>query len=314
VALRLDMERMRRALGHAAIEALRQRAAESAADDAAGQRLIADLVASADTVWIALRPSSSAQLTDQVLVFEGEFSGFEPGGYGAQPAWKIPLDLGGGWRVYERAQPPVRSAPARIYLRANEIVVLVSTAEIDSVERALEQRAGDAHLQPARRGVISIEARPQPLARHLQDRAAAVARLLARASRLRAHADLGATGLSAELELELQSRHGAQQVAAASELLAIALAQQDGVAAEVARHLQVEVVGEVTVLRLKLDRAALQRLVDCARARARCGAPGPGTERRGRSDAAGATDSTESSTGAESSPGDTAEQPGNEVK
>jgi len=310
VALRLDVARMRQALGDAVMNALRQRATESAAGDSAEQRLIADLLASADTVWIALRPESESQLTDNVVVFEGEFAGFEPSAGGAQAGWKLPLDLGGGWRLYERPQPPVRSAPARIYVRADEIVVLVSTAEIDSVERALEQRAGDAHLQPARRGVISIEARPQPLARQLQGRAEAVVRLLARASRLRAHVDLDAAGLSAELELVLQSAHHAEEVASAAALLAQVMAREDGPAAHVAQRLQIEVVGKATVLRLQLDRAALQRLMDCASGGTPCGAPAPGAERRGGFDATSTADSAETAAGDETTGGTAAEQPG----
>lgn len=310
VAVRLDMARMRRALGDTATAALRQRATESAAGDSAEEQLIADLLASADTVWVALRPGLEARLTDKVVVFEGEYAGFEPRSHGAEAAWKLPLDLGGGWRLYERPQPAVRSAPARINVRANEIVVLVSTAEIDSVERALEQRAGDPHLQPARRGVISIEARPQPLARHLQDRAPAVARLLARASLLRAHGDINAHGLSAELELKYQSAHHAQRVATAAELLAQAIAQEDGVAAQVARHLQIEVVSDATVVRLQLDRGELQRLMDCAGGRTPCGAAERGTEPRGEADATGTGESEDTAAGAEMRSGATAEQPG----
>jgi hypothetical protein len=264
VVLRIDLERMQRALGTSALAELEARARASAGSGADEQKLMSDLLQDARTIWIALRPGDSVGLTDNVVILEGRFAEFDPTRYAAAPAWQPSIDLGGGWRVYERQQPKQRSAPARIYARGNDWVVLVSEAEVDSVEKTIEQRQGGEPLQAPSQGSVSIVARARPLAKRMLDRSPAAARLLARASRLQAHGDLAASGLVAELEVVFDAADDARDAARAAKVVAAAVAQEGGLAGALASQLRVEAVGPVVVVALSLDPDGLAEVVGCA--------------------------------------------------
>jgi hypothetical protein len=261
-ALRVDLAKMRSALGPELFESLRSRAALSASSvDPGSERLLADALVAADTVWIALRPGLSPELMDNVMILRGDFSRIDPRSYASDPNWGSPTDLGGGWMLYERDKPKARSLAARLYMRDKSLFVLVSSAEIDSVERSLEQRMGDPRVSPPAKGVISLEARAPALADRILERSPAAARLLERGRKLRAHADLGVDGLSAELELELDSPDGASRTAEAAALFAKALGGEGGAAETLVRGLRIESVGESVVARLQLSHRELATIV-----------------------------------------------------
>jgi predicted butyrate kinase (DUF1464 family) len=166
--------------------------------------------------------------------------------------------------MFEREAPKSRALPARVYLRDKSMAVFVSTAEIDSVERSLELAMDDAHVEPPAEGVISIEARAPSLAEGLVSRAPAAAKLLKRGEKLRAHADLGALGLRAELELVLDSEEGAKETAEAAALFAKALAEQGGETTAFVKGLRIESVGTSVVVRLALSDRELAALLSDA--------------------------------------------------
>jgi hypothetical protein len=262
LAVRIDLAKMRSALGPELFESLRSRAALSASGaDPGSDRLLADALVAADTVWIALRPGLPPDLTDNVMILRGDFSRIDPQSYGSDPGWGTPTDLGGGWMLWERDKPKARALAARLYLRDKSLLVLVSTAEIDSVERSLEQRMDDPRVAPPAKGVISLEARAPALADQILERSPAAARLLERGRKLRVHADLGATGLAAELELELDSPEGASRTAEAAALFAKALGDEGGAAEALVRGLRIEAVGDSVVARLKLSHRELAVIV-----------------------------------------------------
>ena len=281
VVLRIDLDRMQRALGRSALAELEARARTGAGSGTDEQKLMSELLQQARTVWVALRPAKSLELMDNVVVLEGRFRDFEPTRYAVAPRWRPSIDLGGGWRVYERGQPEQRSAPARIYVRGSEWVVLVSTAEVDSVERTIEQRQGEEPLQAPSQGAVSIAARARPLAKRLVDRSPAAARLLARASLLRAHGDLRASGLEAEVEVVFREPDQASDAADAARLVAAAVAEEGGFAAALASQLRVDAVGPVLVVALSLDADSLAELVGCATGRLPCRTPKPADSEKG---------------------------------
>jgi hypothetical protein len=263
VVVRIDFERIRRTLGPELIADIRRHGA--AGRDAGAEPLVAEAIERADTIWIALRPGDSAELSDAVVVFRGRYSGFDPKRLPADPPWSGPVDLGATWRLYERARPKVRSAPARVYARGEDLLVLVSTAEIDSVERTIERGAGGPSLAPPEKGAISIEARVPPIAERIADRSPAAAKLLSRARRLRASADLEAAGLKAELELEFELEEHARRAADAAGILKRAMAEQQTLAGSIARALEIDAVGSVLVVAIALPPEALARIVEAAR-------------------------------------------------
>jgi hypothetical protein len=265
VALRVDLEKIRGVLGESAFAELAKRGfGAGASGDAASERMLADAIAQADSIWIALRPGARAELTDSVTILRGHFASIDPRRYPAKPPWQPALDLGGGWRRYDRADPPSRAAPARIYARGDEALVLVSTASLDSVERRLEQGADDPHLDPPDKGVLSLEARGEALRAALADRAPSAARMLGSAKRLSVVADLDSIGLSAEVELTFETEAQAKEAAEAGGMVAKATAEQGGIAARVTRGLRIEAVGTRVVLRLALPPETVAQLLGCA--------------------------------------------------
>ncbi len=270
VAVRLDLHRMRDALGPATLAALERRTPGRAGAEGGEARLMAQAFKHADTVWIAVRPEARPELMDNVIVLEGHFAGLRPGDFPTQPRWGLPVDLGGDWRVFSRATPAARAAPARIYAHSDSLLVFVSTAEIDSAQRCIEKRAGDDHMEPEAKGAMSIAARLPPLAGLIEKRSPAAARLLSSASKLSADADLGAQGLDAELDVDFDSEDHAKTAADAAGLLAKGVAGEGGATAAVAKALHIESVGKSLVVRVKMTREKLAELTVCARAPEKC--------------------------------------------
>jgi hypothetical protein len=260
VALRLDVSRIRDALGPQALERLRAELA--AADSSADRQLMIDAFAGADTLWAALRPAESAAGSDVVIVLRGAYARFDPTDYTAVPRFRLPRDLGGDWRRYDRDPPKERSAPARIYARGTELLVLVSVAEIDSVERSLERGLRDTHVTPPSQGTVSLEARADAVVEAIEGRSPAAARVLRRADRLRGHAELSA-GLTLELEVVFEDPETARRATDAAGLLARALRTESGAVASIAARTTIEAIGTSLVLRLKLGDEELAALVRC---------------------------------------------------
>jgi hypothetical protein len=285
LVVRIDLARARSALGESAVDALRRNAEAGMSEGSAEGRMLSEALLRADTAWIALRPGLPAELTDSVVVLEGRYRDFDPGASQGGAIWDHPTDLGGFWDLYSRPTPKRRSAVERVYVHHPNLVVLVSPAEVDSAERAIELGAGDAHVEPPSRGLISFEARARAVARSIRDRAPAAARLIDRAARLRGHADVGAAGLLAEVEIEFDSAAAAREAAAAIEIVARAAAEERGLVGLVARAVSVTAVGRTAVARVSLDRAGLSLLVRCAADERTCGVtdvdPTPAAEQPG---------------------------------
>lgn len=263
IALRLDLGRIRSVLGESSFELLKQGAqAGGASGDPETESLMKDALARSDTVWLALRPAEKGGLGDSVTILRGRFGGIDPRTAGS--GWGLPADLGAGWRRYDRDKVPSRAAPARIYARTDDVLVFVTTAPLDSVERRLEQGAGDAALDPVEKGLLSVDARPRRLGLALLDRAPTVGRLLGQAERLRLTADLEPQGLVAELELELAGKAQAREVAESLGELARALRTEKGLVSKVVEGLVVEAVGSKVILRLKLPPETVAALLGCA--------------------------------------------------
>ncbi len=256
VVVRVDLARMRDALGKSALDALAKRAPGAGGG---GGRLFNAALAHADTIWIAFRPAKSVAAMDNVIVLSGHFASIDPRALGP---WGPPADLGAGYRVYDRPPPatPSRSAPLRVYARGDELIVLASTAELDAVERSVEQGAGDAHPDPPAKGAISVAARLPPLAALVSRSSVKAARLLRQGRTLTASADIAATGLTAEIDLAFDDADTAKRTADAAGLIAHALSDQGGVAGGVAARLHIEAVGESVVVRLALDPQQLEAL------------------------------------------------------
>jgi hypothetical protein len=265
VALRIDLSKIRSALGEAEFELLRRGTpVGGATGDAGSESLLADAIAKADSVVVAFRPSADAKATDSVLVLRGRFTGIDPRRYETEPRWGPPMDLGADWRRWDRAPPKGRAAPARIYARSNDLFVFVSTAPIDSVERQLELAADDPHVEPVDKGLISVDARSAAFLPFVEKRAPSFANLIAQSTRLRMFVDLDSVSMTGELELELDSEAVAKEAAEAVGNVAKDAQSEGGLAGDIASGLRIQAVGDRLVLRISLPAGTVKRLLVCA--------------------------------------------------
>ena len=250
-ALRIDLVQARQALGAQLDKALDLNTID-ADEDPPGGRLVVDALAKTDTAWLAFRPGLPAALTDNVLILRGRFAGLDVRGYEGDNRWGPPADLGGDFRLFERKPPRQRSAPCRLYARSDDLLVFVSEAEVDSVERALEQGKRDERMDPPDRGTISLALRVQPLLSHLEPRLSAVADLLSAATRVTGHASVDGSGLHAELEVAFLEAEAARSATSAGSELLQRLAHAEGVIGMVARGSRLTTVGLSLVIGVDL--------------------------------------------------------------
>jgi len=188
LVVRLDLKRLRDALGLSA-DTLLQRLGESASSDQPDSdtaRLLMALLARADTLWIAVRPGLSAELTDGAIALRGDFRNVVPSLLGGEPRWSMARDLGRGLLRFSREPPRVRAAPAVLYLRLPDVVVLGSVAEIDALERSVELGPLDTPLRAPETGLIAAAARLGSLRQKLARRAPTLTSYVAGAERLEA--------------------------------------------------------------------------------------------------------------------------------
>lgn len=253
VAVRFDLSRMRLALGPESVSRLAAQA------DAGDRPLVAEVLKRADVVWLGFRPGLPVELTDNVLVAEGDFDDVKPG----RAEWGIAEDLGGGWLRYTRqTQEITRAAPARLYLRLPDLAVLVSEAELDAVERSLERREEGRRVAPPGSGLMAIGARGRALREALEPYPM-VQGLLRGVAKLVAEVDLTGPLLRFEVELHVSASADAEDLASDLRRTLQGLEAGSDMAAFVAGRIEVEAVGTVTMLRLELPEALMTGILGC---------------------------------------------------
>ena len=264
VVIRLDLRRIRETLGPAEMAEQSARAVRQlhGTDDATDALLLRAL-SQTDTLWLGLRPTHGLDAADNVLVMSGHFSDFDPRRAESTPPFGLPLDLGGDVRRYDRPHPNSRSAPARIYRHGDDLIVSLSEAEIDSVERSFEEQRGAPGLEPIEKGVLSAALRPRALPKGLFAGAEPLQRLAERAERIELNADLTGAGLSASLALKFADPSTAEQLGTALTELRDALRGGSGRLAKFAARLEMSSAGPYLTANLSLGRDELSELVNC---------------------------------------------------
>ncbi|HEV8248114.1 MAG TPA: hypothetical protein VGP93_20205 [Polyangiaceae bacterium] len=261
LVVRIDLERVRSALGPELVGQLRRAARVSAAVDDT-EELVSGALEQADVVLLGLRPRSSTVL-DHVFVLEGSFKRFDPGATHARPAWTPAQDIGGDFRRWDRAKAPARAAPARIYAFGERMVIIASLAEVDSTERSVELGYRKGALVPPSKGVVSFAARVLPLSFALESRSPRLARWLRAAETLEGSAEIASDGVQLELALKVDSPQTAEQLRnvlqALSELFALR-----GSVKELAEAAKFETAGNYVVCRAALGRDTLAKWLSCA--------------------------------------------------
>jgi hypothetical protein len=260
--VRVDLDAARRFFGSGAVQALMFDVVDER-EDAATSKLLSKGLDHASAVVVAFRPGLSSRATDHVIVFRGRFEDVDPR---REPGseWSPPRDLGAGFQVYERPQPRRRSAPARIYVRSNDWLVFVSSAEVDSAERVIERRADDPHVDPPDRGIVSYAFRAEQVGPLLAARFPAVAELLRGATMVSGGVSADDRGLRATLETVFTNDTDAAEAASRTTTVVAALRGSGRLLGVIASGTHVSAVGSTVVLRVELDARATTAVVECA--------------------------------------------------
>jgi hypothetical protein len=170
------------------------------------------------------------------------------------------VDLGGDVRRFDRKQLGARSSPARFYAFGDRQLVILSAAEIDSVEAVLELGRAPTTLKPKASGLLSFQARLRDARRLLGGRFPLLARLLGSAVSAAGTVDVAGDSLVTDAGLELRDPGQASEAAAVLADLAKDLAEVGGRVGAVAKNARVEATGRFIGVRLTLDRATLASL------------------------------------------------------
>lgn len=264
LVVRLDLRRMRETLGGPAMTAISQQAVRSLhGADSATDALMLQAFSGTDTLWLGVRPGRGLQVADSVWVMSGHFADFNPHRAPSTPPFQPSLDLGADLRRFDRARPQVRSAPARFYTRGQDLIVCLSEAEIDSVERSLEERRGARPLEPAEKGVVSAILRPRAVPLELLAGSQTFEQLAQRAERLEFNADLTGAGVDANVALKFDEPASAERVSQGLIELRDALRSGNGRLAKFATRVAVSNAGQYVTLQLTLGRDELAELVNC---------------------------------------------------
>lgn len=256
LVIRVDLAKVRAALGPEGLAGLR-RGAASAAGAETGSDIFVRALEHADVVFLALRPELVPGEADNVLVLNGHFHDLDLEMALRKDGWSSPLDLGGAVFRYERPGKVTRSGALRAYEFGDEALVFVSPAEVDSVEAVLEHGMAPNALKPEARGVLAFAARLRALRGGFGARYPSVARALEDARRVEGIVDSAADGLALELSVEFGSNDGALAALGELERIRAALAASEGKMATVAASAKLEAVGTFVIVRVPLARGIL---------------------------------------------------------
>jgi hypothetical protein len=252
VVVRLDLARVKAALGVTALTALsRQVLAHDNGGQEPDELVVASLLA-AEQVYLAYRPSPLWAPLDRVLALQGHFEQLvrPPTGFSGA------TDLGRDLRYWDsRAAPSSRGGVARVYALGDRVRAFVSEAELDAVERTLDGMGSARRLEPPEEGTLSLAARPGLLGRLAGH--GTLRELLEDAKALRAVADLESDGVRLKLELLLSGAEQARQLASAGKLV-LSRAMGDAVL-----DVTLGAESDRVVLSAQLTRAQLAPLLAC---------------------------------------------------
>lgn len=146
LVVRIDVARLRRTLGDAALARATAFASGS----------VARALTSASTVFLGFRGPPDGGLSDVVIAATGSFGSFDPA-----------RDDATAWREAERTPttrrfvalaPAERAAPAWLFVEDGRLLLAASAAEVDAAERHLASPR-KAALDPPADGVVGIAAR-----------------------------------------------------------------------------------------------------------------------------------------------------------
>jgi hypothetical protein len=207
-----------------------------------------ELLKRSDRWWLACRPSMVG-CVDTVVFARGRFSGTYP--TERLDHMTSPIDLGAGWFRFERKRQTRRGELARVYLAPADRYVAVSSGELDAVERTLERGQHGLALDLQERGLVAMTVRARGLARLLEKRAPAAARLLHDAKTIKLSLDSHNGTLDLDVSIEFDEYDRAERARHAFSILVSELARMDNRMATLETP-RVDVVARELLIHLRL--------------------------------------------------------------
>jgi hypothetical protein len=254
--VRVDVLRLKSTLGPLVLAALGKVA--NAGGEGASAFVLSALEQS-DVVWFAFRPELAAGGVDNVVVLRGSFAGLDPRSPPAEPPFGSPRDLGGDVRRYERPLPRERGAPALVYAHGDELLVIASAAEIDSVDRLIDAGPGES-VRPPSRGLFAFALRLRSLRLPLARSFPRLAELLEDTRTIEGVVDLASSELTLEVSLPFGDEQSAKGAADVFRDLGKAFAERGDSFGELAGRASVDAVGKFLVLRARLALSEVLRM------------------------------------------------------
>jgi hypothetical protein len=167
LVIRIDVARLRRALGDAALG--------RATAFASGP--IGRAIGGASTVFLGFRGPPDGGRSDVVIAAAGSFASLDPAA--EEPSLWRETERSPSARRFVATSPAERAAPAFLYVEGGRLLVAASSAEIDALERHLTLAVRSSALEPPADGVVGLAARvrafPEPTLRAHPELSAALA-------------------------------------------------------------------------------------------------------------------------------------------
>lgn len=197
VVMRVDLARMRAALGPLANGLSSRVGAEIDAHD----ELAARAIERARVAWIGTR-LGDFEAGDRVLVIEGDVEDLRP-----DPSLFQELDppLSDDLKTFERRGPVARDATARIHLLGPRTIMFVSSVEVDGVERVLLRGGDPGRRDPPAEGLVSADLRGRRLPAGLEQRFPSIASIVRGVHRARASVTVADEALRADIDIAAAS-------------------------------------------------------------------------------------------------------------
>jgi hypothetical protein len=261
LVLRIDRTQLESVFGKGPLEKLQTALAQSF--EAPVRELLSDALPRSERFWIGLRPSSSFAEVDHVAVLRGDFKGIDPRVYNGTGVWGPAVDLGADYRVFERATSR-RNEATRLYLHGNDEMVLVTSAELDSVERQVERGVGSRELVPPEQGAIAFALRLTWLRARWQTLLPQLSEQLLGAHRLLGFVELGPARVALSTDVACDDAGAAQQVAAALDLLRGELERSEPESAPLLELTRITAIEDRVHIELNAPETLAKKWIACA--------------------------------------------------
>lgn len=247
--VRVDVGRLRSALGTALVELVQKGAADPNGDPQS--QFLSEALRRSNVLVAAFR--YEGERVDLVVAAEGDFKGLDPRHYALVPPWRPPEDLGGDVRRYDRGKPKKRSDPARLYLKGDRLLILVSEAALDSVEAVVERHAPPNSVKPPERGLLSAAVRiRQRRGPFSFERFPEISEAMRSLRSVEAWVDSTGEGFKGQLVFELGTGADATAASTLFERARLAFAGEKGRIAALLQHARVEAQDQYVVVRVDL--------------------------------------------------------------